>query len=296
MSGQRLHLWLLLFLAGSVVTLGHVIPVCLGDRLPQTPGEDVLALILGDARLALSRMLEEKAEEYFHGGVRDLNCTIHSDAGGHGHEEEHGAEAHGAEARDTRDGPHHDEEAHAQENVPPGDLWQWIDGQVHVQAHRELEGMAMVEVLPWFWAACRMSAKNTQAYESGAYVLASVLGKPEEGVRMLQEGIRKNPAKPELDFFLGELFFSKLHDMKRAEACFVSTREKCLTAQRDDARAEELLLLRLRAVFYLGYLAKQRGDLDRVRLCLNEAESLAPKHKIVDNLRALLKRAGPEKQ
>jgi len=295
MSGQRLQLWLLLFGAGLAVALGHAIPVCFEGRLPQARGEDVVSLILGDARLELSRALGEKAEEYFHGGVRNVNCTIHSDAGGHGHEE-HGAEARGEKAGDAQDGHHHGEEARAPGNVPAGDVWQWIDGQVHVQAHRELEGMQMVEVLPWFWAACRLSAKNTQAYESSAYVLAYELGKPEEGVRLLEDGIRKDPAKPELDFFLGEIYFSKLRDMRRAEACFVSAREKCLVVQRDAARAEELLRLRLRAVFYLGYFAKQRGDLDRVRLYLNEAESLAPQHNTVRDLRVLLENSGTKNQ
>jgi len=296
MSGQRLQLWLLLVGAGVAVALGHAIPVCFEGRLPQTPGEDVLSLILGDARLELSRALGEKAEEYFHGGVRNVNCTIHSDAGGHGHE------GHDAEARGITEGEPHathqhgEERGHISGHAPAGGLWQWINASVHEQAHRHLEGMQMVEVLPWFWAACRLSAKNSQAYESSAYVLAYELGKPEEAARLLEDGIRKDPAKPELDFFLGEICFSKLRDMMHAETCFVSAREKCLVVQRDAARAEELLRLRLRAVFYLGYLAKQRGDIDRVRLCLAEAESLAPRHNIVRDLRVLLEKTETRNQ
>ena len=297
MSGQRLQLWLLLFWAGLAVALGRAIPVCFEGRLPQAPGEDVLSLILGDARLELSRALGEKAEEYFHGGVRNLNCTIHSDAVGRGHEG-HDAEARGIKGGEPHGTHQHDdeEEEHVSGHAPAGGLWHWINASVHEQAHRHLEGLQMVEMLPWFWAACRLSAKNTQAYESSAYVLAYELGKPEEGVRLLEDGIRKDPSKPELDFFLGEICFSKLRDMRRAEACFVSAREKCLVAQRDAARAEELLRLRLRAVFYLGYLAKQRGDLDRVRLYLNEAESLAPQHNTVRDLRVLLEKPGTRKQ
>jgi len=297
MSGQWLQRWLLLAGAGVAVVLGRAIPVCFEGRLPQEPGEDVLSLILGDARLEVSRMLGEKAEEYFHGGIRNLNCTMHSDAIGRGHGEERGVKASGVNGGGAHGvHPHSDEGEHASGHAPAGDLWQWINASVHEQAHRHLEGLQMVEMLPWFWAACRLSAKNTQAYESSAYVLAYELGKPEEAVRLLKDGIRNDPAKPELDFFLGEIYFNRLRDMGRAEACFVSAREKCLVAQRDTARAEKLLRLRLRAVFYLGYLAKQRGDLDRVRLCLNEAESLAPQHHTVRDLHALLEKPGTKNQ
>lgn len=137
-----------------------------------------------------------------------------------------------------------------------------------------------------------MSPKNVQAYESAAYVLSYSLEKPEEGVRLLEEGIRNNPASPQLDFFLGEVLFNRLHDAARAEPCFSATREKCLRIPSDHAKAEDLSLLRLKAVFYLGYIAKQRGDLGRVRACLAEAEALAPKHEVTHDLRVLLETSG----
>jgi len=288
MNRQRLQTWLAVSGVGLVVALGQAIPFCLEGRLPQVPGEDVVALVLGDARLEISRTLEDKAEEYFHGGVRHLNCTMESDADERGHEG-HDADAHGdAEGHDDHD--HHD--APAAKGVTGFDPWSWVDQHVHVQEHRHLKGDQTVEVLPWLWAASRMSPRNTQAYESGAYVLAYILKKPDEGVRLLEEGVRNNPASPELDFSLGEVLLNKLHDAAHAEPWFVSTRAKCLPVQRDAAKAEELMQLRLRAVFYLGYIAKQRGDADRVRVCLEEAESLEPQHEVVRDLRALLETSG----
>lgn len=270
---------------GLVVLLGQAIPSYFADRMPQTPGEDVLALILGDARLEVSRSLEDKAEEYFHGGVRNINCTIQEDAA------EHANEAHGHEGG-HEDADHDDDHDHdaAEPAATPSrrDPWQWIDGFVHEQAHRHLKGDQTAEVLPWLWAATRMSSKNVLAYQSSAYVLAYSLDKPEEGVRLLEEGVRNNPAAPELDFSLGQTILDRLHDAARAEPWFVSTREKCLAAKGNEKRAEELALLRLRALFYLGFLSKQRGDLDRARACLQEAESLAPQHEVVRDLRAIL--------
>jgi len=275
MNGQGLRTVRLIAGAGLVVLLGQAIPAFFADRMPQASGEDVLALILGDARLEFSRSLEDKAEEYFHGGLRHLDCTMQSDAAEHVHGEH-------------EDADHDHDGAHAAEAKGMGDPWRWIDGHVHEQAHRHLKGDQTVEVLPWLWAATRMSPKNIQAYQSSAYVLSYVLDKPEDGVRLLEEGVRNNPATPELDFSIGEVLFNRLHNAARAEPWFVSTREKCLAAQNDEKHAEELALLRLRAVFYIGYLAKQRGDLDRVRACLQEAESLNPQNEIVRNLREML--------
>ena len=281
MNGQFLQTGLLALGVGLAVALGQAIPLCFEGRMPQAPGEDVLALVLGDARLEISRTLADKAEEYFHGGVRHTDCA-------RGTHSEESVDAHGAQDADgDHDHDGHDGAPDA-EGAAGGDPWLWIDRRVHVQTHRELKGDQTVEVLPWLWAASRMSSKNTQAYENGAYVLANVLKKPEEGVRLLEEGIRNNPASPELDFSLGEVFFNRLHDAAHAEPWFVSARAKCLPVQSSAAKAEELMLLRLRTVFYLGYIAKQRGDLDRVRACLEEAESLDPAHSTVRDLRKLL--------
>ena len=292
MNGQLFQTGLLALCVGLAVALGQALPRCFEGRLPQAPGEDVLALVLGDARLEISRTLEDKAEEYFHGGVRHSDCPrrARSEEKAEGHDGQNAQGAHDADG----DRDEHDRHggAHDAEGAVGFDPWLWVDRRVHVQEHRELKGDQTVEVLPWLWAASRMSSKNTQAYENGAYVLANVLGKPGEGVLLLEEGIRNNPASPELDFSLGEVLFNRLHDAAHAEPWFASARAKCLPVQSSAAKAEELLLLRLRAVFYLGYIAKQRGDLDRARACLEEAESLEPASAATRDLRTLLKASG----
>lgn len=273
---------------GAAVALGLAIPSRYAGRLPQASGEDMVSLVLGDARLEVSRVLEEKADDYFHGGIHHADCGGLSDHHDHLETDEgHGEDQHEADGHDD-----HDHADTSSERGGAFDPWQWIDARVHVQAHRHLHGDQAVELLPWLWGACRMSPKNADAYLNGAYVLAHMLQKPAEAVRLLDEGIRQNPATPELDFSLGEIVLNVQHDSGKAERCFTSTREKCLPVQSSAARAEDLLLLRLRALFYLGYLAKQRGDIDRVRACLDEAESLEPGHKVVADLRALLEAKG----
>ncbi len=268
-SIQSPRTWLLVAGAGVAVALGRLLPVLFGAGMPQVPGEDVLALVLGDARQQLSVVMMDKVEEYYHGGVRDSVCEEGGLSGeGRGLEEEHD---------------------HEHEVTPPGgvtDAWGWINRQVHTQVDRHLERERGVELLPWLWAACRASPKNVQAFAQGSYVLSNMAGKPEEGVRLLEEGIRNNPASAELDLSLGELLFNTFHDVKRAEPWFLSAHRKCQPA--DGPAGEEARLLKVRALFYLGYLAKQRGEWDRLSAYVEEAEALAPGHKSTRDLRDFL--------
>jgi len=292
MTGLSLQLCVSVVGVGLVAAWGHLIPVCFEGRMPQSSEEDVLALVLGEARLEISRSLEEKADVYFHGGVPHLNCEEGLAAKGRGVSAAAPA-TNGMFAAEAD----HDEHEHEHSAIAATgfDGWQWIDQRVHEQERRHLKGDRIVEVLPWFWAACRVSPKNVASFENGAYVLAYELNKPEEGVRLLEEGVRNNPTVPELDFLLGQILFKLSHDAARAEPWFVSARAKCLPVQKNAARMEEIKLLRLRAIYYIGYLAKQRGDLERVRACLGEAESLAPEHVVTHELKVLLESAGTKR-
>lgn len=244
------------------VGLGQAIPVLFEGGLPQVAGEDVLALVLGDARLVMSHALMEKADEYFHGGVR------HDDCEGLHHE-------------------HHEEEDEAhEEGNHGGGPWAWLNRRIHVQEHRHLTGERSAELLPWLWVACRTSPQNVQAYESSAYVLSKMLNRAGEAARLLEEGVEKNPGSLSLRFSLGELRLNALKDGAGAEKAFLSVRELFRVDGRE--ATEEERVLALRALFYLGYLSKRRGDLVAVRGFLAEAEALNPRHVCTSDLRKLL--------
>ncbi len=260
------------------------------DR-PQVPSDSVLTLVLGDARQQLSEVLYDKVEEYFHGGVRCVVCDhglVSGEAEPHGH-------AHAREEKvlaDRQAAPHetgdHGHEEGPQEQVGASwDPWAWLDGQVHVQAHRHLEGDSAVELLPWVWASCRASPKNVQAYIGGSYVLSRMVGRSREAARLLEEGIRNNPRCGELDFALGELMVNHIKDFAAAEVSFLSALRKCSAPE--VAEDEEARTLRLHALFYLGYLAKRNGDAGRLREYMREADAIDPLHISARNLHALLK-------
>ena len=271
---EKLHIYLCVLCVLLAVTLGRGVPLLFSAGLPQVPGEDVLQLILGDARQELSAVMLEKAEEYFHGGQRDVDCEYGLES----------CEAHDHEAHD-HEGEHAEKPG---SEAKPHDVWAWIDRHIHAQEHRHLEGDQTVELLPWIWAACRASPQNVQAFQTGSYVLAKMARRPEEGVRLLEEGVRANPNDAGLAFSLGELWLITLKDAERAEPWFISAYEKCRPA--DGPEGEAAQLLKVRTLFYLGYLAKRRGDVARVRACLAEAEALSPGHASVRDLRRLLEK------
>lgn len=254
-------------LNGSVSRLG-------ADSLPQLPSDSVLTLLLGDARLQASQLLYDKVEEYFHGGVRVVVC-------------ERGL---GQSAPASDNGRDLDLEK-AKARVPAvADPWTWLNGQVHAQEHIHLSGDKAVEMLPWIWASCRTSPKNTQAYLSGSYVLSRMLERPEEGARLLEEGISNNTQCAELDCSLGELFLNRLHDPARAEPCFLAALKKNVPAE--GKAGEEARALRMQILFYLGYLAKSKGDVERLRAYVSEADRVNPLHVCTTNLHDMLKSWG----
>jgi len=283
---QGLQSGLLVLGAALTLALGRAIPCRFADELPQVAGEDVLALVLGDARQLLSQAMLGKAEEYFHGGARIVACDhqLHGESEAH---EERAHEAHGHEGHACSAACSGHDPAAKGGAGQRADPWAWLNRRIHAQEHLHAEGKAAAELLPWLWAACRSSPQNIQAYENAAYVLARLTGRPAEAVSVLEEGIRKNPASASLEFSLGELALRELRDPARAQRAFEAAREKCrpaLGAEGDDDR-----VLKARTLFFLGFLAKQRGDLARALGYLSEAEALFPEHVSTKDLQKLLK-------
>jgi tetratricopeptide (TPR) repeat protein len=250
--------------AGAACAGGWTIPKLFGpEAMPQARGGDLIALVLGDARNALGDSFIHKADEYFHGGQTFDTCTeayAHGEADGHEEHEEH-------------------EHARRAPGIP---LFDWLDSHVHAQEHRHLTAKESSEMLPWFWAACKAAPHNTAAFEDASYVL-SRMGRDPDALTLLEDGIRNNPADAGLEFSRGELLLHRLRRPADAEAAFNAALDKC----RDDN------LLKVRALFYVGYLAKQRGDLTRLRFCTDLADSIAPKNESALGLHKLLSDAAP---
>lgn len=260
-------------------TLAVLLPLEFGGGLAQMPGEDLLSIFFADARTVISKSLVTKADSYFHGGVT-MEC---SDAHG---DHTHATEAHDPAHDAVMDEPGDD----AQHDAASRDPWAWINARVHVQEHRHLEGDELAELFPWIWAACRTSPHNIEAYEMGWYVLAKMQKKVDQGLAVLEEGILNNPDNIQLEFTRGQSLYSDVKDKTASEAAFKVAREKALRKAKGDlsslpqAEAEVFS----RALAYLAFFAKERGDRDSVRAYLRESESVAPDYAATKQIRRLL--------
>lgn len=283
---NRLASAVLILMCVGALALGRFLPRWYRDEMPQVPGEDVLHLVLGDARQQLSFFMLGKADDYFHGGVKH-EASEHGLAaeGTDPHDSTH--EVDPSEGSDSQAHTHHDEMP-----VTPlifkHDPWIWMNQRIHAQEHRHLKQERLVELLPWIWSACWTSPQNIQAFQVGSYVLARMTGYPEQGIRLLEEGVSHNPENPDLPFSLGEIWLNDRHDADKAEYWFSKALINCHPTEGE--AGEEVRVLKVRALFYLGYLAKQRGDLTRARAYLAEAESVLPGHASVQDLRRVLKK------
>jgi tetratricopeptide (TPR) repeat protein len=199
---------------------------------------NLLDILAGDARDLISQAMISKAESYYHGGLTDHE-DCQASTGGCQHDEED-----------------HDQHLHQKPFLSSFDPWGYINKHIHAEAHIHLERDKTEELLPWYWAACEASPHNILAFEATSYALSTMLDQPQEAVLLLESGIQKNPYNVSLEIGRGEILIKHLKNFKEAEAAFLSAYQKSL---HEKAPADDML--KAKALFYLGYLAKRRNDL-----------------------------------
>jgi tetratricopeptide (TPR) repeat protein len=236
-----------------------------------------------------------KADEYFHGGVTDLDCSVGQSR--HADEEQKENEA-GDEAQSLHHHHHHHDDGHEDEDEESGEKeagaaqcapWSFVTRAIRLPSiERHLEGESSREILPWLWAACRVDSGNINAYANAAYVLESLYGDAEKALAVLDEGIRANPRSSELEFQKGMLLLHRVKAPERAETSFRAALAKVpkddALKNRDDTDAT---LMAVRILALLGKLADDRGEKAEVQRCYKMALGIAPNHSMTIRLRAL---------
>lgn len=256
-------------LLAALTVLALAAPRCirLSGDLPQVGDADPVAVVLGDVRMLVARKMIWKADEYFHGGVTEINCT----------------NDHNLQERHDRDNGE-DEEPSQNGNgaAPLFAPWNFITSSVRLPpVERHLEGETTRELLPWLWAACRVDSGNVNAYANAAYVVESMYQAPEKALEVLDLGIAANPASGELEFQKGQLLL-KLDRESEAVSSFAAAYNK----SRKD-KAEDHDLTAVRALGYLGMIAARNGDTEKLNDCREKAEAIAPTHSITLQLKQL---------
>ena len=239
------------FLLCLCLGLWHVVVLAnqgsrLGEAMPQVvKGEGALAVAFGDAREAISQAFVHKADSYFHGGI-DMECD---------HLAEHGHADHDDDHEDCHDGHDHDESAH-----DSFDPWRWINSHVRApDVHRHLGGSETIELMPWFWASVKADPRNIEAWTTTWYIANNMMKDKDLALRVVAEGLEKNPDDPELLICRGRT----IYDNGRGE--FAAAREAFSSAVASAGRKlqsggtsdERILRARDFAQAYLDEMAKR---------------------------------------
>ena len=239
------------FLLCLFLGLGHVVVLAslsprFGDAMPQVvKGDGALAVAFGDARETISQAFVHKADSYFHGGI-DMECD---------HLEDHGHADHDDDHEDCHDGHGHDEAPHG-----TFDPWRWINSHVRApDVHRHLGGGEAVEMMPWFWASVKADPHNIEAWTTTWYIANNMIKDKGLALRVVAEGLEKNPDDPELLICRGRT----IYDNGRGE--FAAAREAFSAAvasagrmlQRVGSSDEHILQIRDFAQAYLDEMAKR---------------------------------------
>ncbi len=249
-------------------------------ELPQKNGQSLLSLVSDDTRMVLSSSMLKKADDYFHGGASAEGCTL---------------EIHASEAlSDDHEHDHHDHEEPDHQRINSAALkkpFLWINSQIHSQEHRHLQNEKSVELLPWVSAAVMASPHNIQAYESGSYILNRMVGKPDLAIEFLGQGIKNNPENASLELSISEIYFNTLKDKKNAAVHLNQALKKNLEKKGD--ASEEDLFERLRIYYYLGVIAKDDHDIEKLRILCQRAGQI-DKNSVMTH--SLIKRLNEELQ
>ena len=251
-----------------------------GGAMPQKSDSDPLAILFGDVRMLIGRRMIGKADEYFHGGVTDIDCSFWDGHHHHGHDDHHDHGDNGEEG-----------EAHG-EAAPVHAPWSFVTRAIRLPSiERHLEGESTREILPWLWAALRVDSGNINAYANAAYVLDSLYGDKDKSLAVLEEGLAANPGSAELEFQKGELMLSGFKEPVRAETAFRAALAKAPADKHLQNREDiDAPLLEIRALAYLGKIASERGDGAELRRCYEMARAINPNHSTTKTLHDLVER------
>lgn len=276
--GLQLLLWLSLCLA-----LG----TWLGPRAAEWGGrraaaDNLLEVVLGDARRMFATHFFVKADVYFHSGYYPSLFDEKPEDAGHAHLTDEHSEADLAA-----------HEAHMNFLGPPRD---WIDAfgrHFYLTEHTELSGGKEKEIIPWLKLSAQLDPQRPETYAVAAYWLRSHLGRVADAEAFLREGIRANPDSYELLFELGKLALENHRQPDRARNLWelaLRKWDKTEAGKKEpDIHGRRQILLRL------ARLEEQEGNLTAAIRYLEELKPTAPHREVIqqqiDELRARL--AGP---
>ena len=157
---------------------------------------DIFFRTLGEAKALVSDLSYLKADEYYHGGVK------HKDL------EPHICPFRDKEARrEELEHKYAHEKKHKQGKFPGFNILPRIGGELFIHAVKHLHGEEEKEIMPWLYYSVKLNPHNVEAYVVGAYWVGCRLGKADEALKFLREGMKHNPDAWQIYSEAGSLYF-----------------------------------------------------------------------------------------
>ena len=203
-------------LAAATFTAARAADARLAAASPLAAG-DPLYRLLGSSREMVGDALFLKADAYFHGGAPRHFEDTPSDAQREGRVEEDHAET--------------EEE---------GDWISRIRRKVAFEGHYHLTGNEKKEIVPFLIWAVELDPYNATGILSTAYWLDHNFKKTDEAARILEKGVRDNPAAWEIEYNLGKLDYRKKKDAVAARPHLKEALRKTDPASMDKHVAREI--------------------------------------------------------
>jgi tetratricopeptide (TPR) repeat protein len=180
----------------------------------------ILTVLMGDSRRIFANHFFAKADVYFHRGYYPSIFDSRE-----AFEKEHEGGGAGMHDRDAEHSHEHEEQEHSEHNHghcdhhehnPAGKARDWIEAfnrhftpSVHTELTDEsaargthMEG----EILPWLWLSAELDPQHIETYTVASFWLSEHIGRTDEAIRFLRQGLRENPNSYEILFELGRLY------------------------------------------------------------------------------------------
>ncbi|MFH1904888.1 MAG: hypothetical protein ABIK53_05145 [bacterium] len=213
------------------------------------PGGEIVSKILGGVFTGSADLLWLKADEYLHKGVREHgHCHILEEAGIIGGHTQHKHEHNHKEI----------EHRHKLKYNRLDKLFAKLEYNLKPNITEHLHSKREDELMPWFKLATIFNPHHVRAYAVGGYWLAFRLGKLDEAIKFMAEGIKNNPDSYQISEEMGIVYFSKLKDYKKAQYYF----EKALKSQAKMDEYDKAGILR-----FLAFSHKFQGHTQKAIDC-----------------------------
>jgi len=271
---------LLMAIAYTLGTMTHLRAVSRSDS--SHPDEGAFKKLLGDGRRLFAGQFVEMADIYFHSGMypsifdrasANAPKAVTSAVEKHG-EDDHAGHEHDAQGNCQHADDHDEEHVKAMTPTATQNRLEAFIRRFRITEHTHLAQGDEREILPWLKIAIELDPQAIDTYTTAAYWLRLKLNRPDQAEKVLREGIRNNPANPELLFEMGLLLKENLKDFDRARNIWRYA-AKCWLAQSEAVREDNRIYFS-KILSNLGELEKEAGNLPEAISYFEQAKPYSP--------------------